>query len=916
MLEEGRCIQCHLTSRKPPSDAGKSGQELSDTLFSNMVFSGKISAASHYLSQDSCRGVLNHDDVDPVTGRSVLESLRSKHPSTRPAPEGSLLNGPSREPNQIIYESINAKCIRLVALRINGSAGPSGLDAEAWKRMLSAFHKSSERLCTALASAAKCLCTEDIRGEYLMAFVASRLIPLDKAPDVRPIAVGEVFRRIVGKAVTQVLERDIMYATAPAQLCVRIPSACEVAIHAMNSIYQQDQTEAVLLVDAKNAFNAVNREAALHNIPILCPPLGRMFRNTYSTPIRLFLRGGEEALSTEGTCQGDPLAMAYYALAIIPLLTALAESCPSIAQAWYADDDSAAGSVSAVRDYWTEVSSVGPAFGYYPTASKTLLLVKSEHKQAAEAFFADTGIAVKTGAVRYLGGLIGDPECFPAQLRKRIESFLRMLEECSKMAHTQPHAAYTVLVVGLQNKWTFLQRVVPSAEEYRVLEEAVCTQLMPSLMGRAFSPGEAERVLLAVPTRFGGLNIRQPGAHDEFEASVAITQPIVDLLVGAASAVRADMGVLRSGEFRTLSVPGYSLQTGGFRISSVPGSSLAQPPPESSRTLQSDEFQTSSVPGSSLAQPPPESSCISHGDLGSVMAESRSRARSRKQQKIDDVNSSLANLEADLKPTLQRLLQIAAEKGVSSWLTEIPSSERGTVLRKSDFRDALAIRYGYDLDGLPAGCVCGAALTMDHAFTCPCGGYPMARHDTLRDLLANVLTEVLPDVETEPVLLPHEGEDLPGCTANRSREARLDIRAQGFWSRQQDAFFDVRVTHPKASLLSRSEVLRQLSRHESQKKREYGACIINVDRGSFTPLVFSTNGLCARESSMFLKSLASLIVSKHDDIPFSVVMNRLRTRISFCLLRWCITCFRGCRSSYTSRRLAGGFANECRRFSL
>ena len=67
---------------------------------------------------------------------------------------------------------------------------------------------------------------------------------------------------------------------------------------------------------------------------------------------------------------------------------------------------------------------------------------------------------------------------------------------------------------------------------------------------------------------------------------------------------------------------------------------------------------------------------------------------------------------------------------------------------------------------------------MDHAFTCPCGGYPTARHDTLRDFLANVLTEVLPDVETEPVLLPHEGEDLPGRTANRSREARLDIRAR------------------------------------------------------------------------------------------------------------------------------------------
>ena len=119
--------------------------------------------------------------------------------------------------------------------------------------------------------------------------------------------------------------------------------------------------------------------------------------------------------------------------------------------------------------------------------------------------------------------------------------------------------------------------------------------------GPCFLAGEAERVLLAAPTRFGGLNIRQPGAHDEFEASVAITQPIVDLLVGAASAVCADMEVLRSDEFRTSSEPGSSLQTGEFQTSSVPGSSLAQPPPESSRTLQTDELQTSSVPGSSLA---------------------------------------------------------------------------------------------------------------------------------------------------------------------------------------------------------------------------------------------------------------------------------------------------------------------------
>ena len=189
----------------------------------------------------------------------------------------------------------------------------------------------------------------------------------------------------------------------------------------------------------------------------------------------------------------------------------------------------------------------------------------------------------------------------------------------------------------------------------------------------------------------------------------------------------------------------------------------------------------------------------------------------------------------------------------------------------------------------------------------------MARHDQLRDLLAGVMSEVLPDVQREPVLLPYEGENLPaGRTANVDREARLDIRARDFWSWQQDAFFDIRVTHPKASLLSRAEVLSQLQRNEREKKRQYAARVVHVDRGTFTPLVFSTNGLCGRECSMCLKSLALLLSDKNVDVPYSIIMNRLRTKISFCLLRWAIACFHGCRASYRRGRSQCSFLNECR----
>ena len=98
-------------------------------------------------------------------------------------------------------------------------------------------------------------------------------------------------------------------------------------------------------------------------------------------------------------------------------------------------------------------------------------------------------------------------------------------------------------------------------------------------------------------------------------------------------------------------------------------------------------------------------------------------------------------------------------------------------------------------------------------------GYPTARRSKVRDLIAYATRDVFHDVQIEPRLLAFEHEDLGRKTANRSTEAHVDIRTRGFWKRQQDAFFDIRVTHPKADLLSTSEVNSQLCAHEREKKR-------------------------------------------------------------------------------------------------
>ena len=108
----------------------------------------------------------------------------------------------------------------------------------------------------------------------------------------------------------------------------------DAAIHAMRTIFMDNNTHTALLVDATNVFSFVNRQAALHNITVLCPSFSTILRNTYSAPIRLFVTSEVELASTEGTTQGDPLAMAMYALAVNPLINSLHHHQPDVSQAW------------------------------------------------------------------------------------------------------------------------------------------------------------------------------------------------------------------------------------------------------------------------------------------------------------------------------------------------------------------------------------------------------------------------------------------------------------------------------------------------------------------------------------------------------------------------------------------------------
>ena len=131
--------------------------------------------------------------------------------------------------------------------------------------------------------------------------------------------------------------------------------------------------------------------------------------------------------------------------------------------------------------------------------------------------------------------------------------------------------------------------------------------------------------------------------------------------------------------------------------------------------------------------------------------------------------------------------------------------------------------------------------------------------------------------------------------------AAADISSRGLWSTFERTFYDVRVLHPNSpSYVTKTpEQLYRL--HEKEKMRKYNSRVIQVLKGSFTPLVYSTYGGWGPQATRYHKRLAQLISVKRNE-EYAHVMSYMRTRIRFSLLRSTLVAIRG------ERGKRGGFA--------
>ena len=80
--------------------------------------------------------------------------------------------------------------------------------------------------------------------------------------------------------------------------------------------------------------------------------------------------------------------------------------------------------------------------------------------------------------------------------------------------------------------------------------------------------------------------------------------------------------------------------------------------------------------------------------------------------------------------------------------------------------------------------------------------------------------------------------------------------------------------------------------HEKEKKKSYNQRVVQVEKATFTPLIFTTSGGMAPECTRYHKKVAQLISRKTKE-EYSKVMNHLRTRIRFTILKSTLLAVRG-----------------------
>ena len=386
-------------------------------------------------SQSVVRVVASDASVLEITPE-VLAALRLKHPD---APGDSVTIDVSPEAPTLVA-SEDDTVIALRSFAASSSGGIDGLRPGHLKDLIaSPTAEAGRRALKSITSLVNRILSSDIPEHGSVLLFAANLTALRKKDGgIRPVAVGNVFRRLAVKIACRSSTKLLSEEFAPVQLGVGIRSGCESAAHAMREFINSRPTDSpaiVIKLDMKNALNSIRRDRILEICRTRAPSIFRMAHLSYNKPSSL-LANGHPIDSCTGVQQGDPLGPALFALAV----DEVARSITSPFNVWYLDDATIGGDLESVL---ADIQSALPALerlGLVVNPAKSEVInvgyseIQFEESLRAVRRVLDGARVTSTDSVVLLGA--------PIQLRAikdaingRRVNLSQMIEKLSKLDH-------------------------------------------------------------------------------------------------------------------------------------------------------------------------------------------------------------------------------------------------------------------------------------------------------------------------------------------------------------------------------------------------------------------------------------------------------------------------------------------------
>ena len=297
--------------------------------FNRLLLHGEVRRAVRFITEREEFAVHNPNarmDPDDPTSPLVMDVLRSKHPPPAPLPASRLPSFPTPPPT-LPTLLFTPDVISTTATKLSGACGLNGVDGPTLKNWLLFHRTASAALRDSFQMLANWMANDLVPWASIRALKARRGLALNKFPGVRPIGIGNIEDRFLGKLVLGLTQSEATVAAGIANLSAGLPSGIEGGIHAAHQVWnsiQSNDDEGFFLADADNAFNRLNRLMMLFVVRHLWPSAALFIFNSHKHFCTVIFHDPIAGTATtliigEGVIQGDPLAMVSYCLAVTPL---------------------------------------------------------------------------------------------------------------------------------------------------------------------------------------------------------------------------------------------------------------------------------------------------------------------------------------------------------------------------------------------------------------------------------------------------------------------------------------------------------------------------------------------------------------------------------------------------------------------